>query len=239
MSEQAPQPKSQEERIKELPEGSLSTYTDALLADTDREPDEIVDRYIGAMLSTQGASEGATTIYDIDKNSTKAKWPVMFTRKNGLRRSILALGNDERAANAIGVMHGRLVGSLEQPVMINANQLAGYLEAFEADESVLHEVDRRVSWKQTIAQELTKYFSIPQRAEAWKTRGNLESEVPSVRSNQQEWEQAVAIARKLGFDIDTLTRSAEYTRQRSLQYQKELGAVSLGVKVDTYDHLFQ
>jgi hypothetical protein len=236
MSEQAPQAKSYEERLKEYPEGSLSTYTDSLLADKDRDPEDIIDRYIGAMLATQGAAEGATILYDIDKNSNKADWPKMFTRKDGLRRAIVTIGLDERTASAIGVMYARLNGSLEEPVMTNTNQLAGYLDAFEADESILHDSDKVISWKRIIADELTKYFSIPHRAEAWKTRGNLESEVPSVRSNQQEWERAVTIAKKLGFDIGTLTRSAEYTRERSLRMKKELGEVSLSD--DKYDRLF-
>jgi hypothetical protein len=239
MSEQAPKRKSIEEVIKDLPDGSISSYTEALVADKSREPDEIVDRYIGAMLATQGATEGATTIFDIDMNCNKYEWPIKFTRKDGLRRAILTLANDERAANAFGVMHGRLVGSLEQPVMTNTNQLAGYIEAFEGDDSQLHDSEKAISWKRIITDELSKYFSIPQRAEAWKTRGNLESEVPSVRANQQEWERAVSVARKLGFDLDTLTRSAEYMRARAVRTQRALGEVSLGVKIDTYDHLFQ
>lgn len=210
-----------------LPEGHISQYMDRVLSEAGSlEASErllpVGDHLIGAMLRSQGLDNGVATVKRLSRDAGKPvtdpnlegkkhAWMVDFTKSDGLRRTLLDIGEQPGGELLFYNLDSRVgISETGRPVMTNMDQITAYLNTSTDAEKALTDSGPVAAWQTTIAGEVTKFLQVKGRKEAWDARGNLGSEISSVRHDQQQWESAAALAQRAGVDMQLIAESAQW-----------------------------
>lgn len=217
-----------------LPEGVTSQHMAEVLhaPEGPERRDAIRDSIIGATLRVHGAEDGMGIIKGVEEDVTAGKGLThnLFSRGDGLRKSVLDAGSTKDGMDAIAKLGLGLRYSKDGRVaMANMSQVAAYLGCKTEAESNLDPTRAASTWKQTLADEVKAIAETPGRLSAFGYQEGL-----GIDSNLSA---AMQTATQANIDLRLLHRTAEYLRaehERGLS----IGSAVVGLGV-SYDRLFK
>jgi hypothetical protein len=223
------------EEIARLPEGEQGAV--------------IVDRFIGhlaAIKSVEGSNgdskDTVLLLGEIDAIGRKSgddwiKGLSTLTKNEGLRHAVFLLGSDSRSGQHVSSMSEHVSVKNGNLTLGSIDQVRGYL-----DNHHVNGIADGTNWRAVISSEAHMHAmgerQGPLRSDP-RSRDLLKSDVPMVRTEQQEWERAANTAHAAGVDMELIDRST-LEMQRRHDEGVYIGQQALsGAIVQNFDHLFE
>lgn len=225
----------EDETVRQLPPNNQGSY--------------IVDRFVGnvaaawsrgKLSSDQTAVEVLHGVASAVSNSPDlASWKQNIgtvVRADGIRVAVELMTKDRRTGTFLERIDNAIAETPQGPALRTVAQLEGYVYGLSGNEYR--------GWHDTVLNEVNRYIQLDyDRPNAhWdnETAKNLlSSDVPSIRTAQRAWDQAMTEAAKDGMDVGLLARSAEMIRtNRHIAGGIGHGAIRAAAPQPNYDTFF-